>query len=131
MNLMNLLLIHDDSMFSALIVEFLRYQRYSVWETDNVETSLTAVAHRQVDLAICILPNEQSDRLSLVAELRRRHPSLPLILLALSPLSDQVLPQVQAYTPYYLTKPFPVASLLSMITHATGIRKTRLSAKSA
>ena len=124
---MNLLMIHDDSMFSALIVEFLRFQKYAVYETNNAETSLAAVAQRRVDLAICILPDEHSNRFALVDELRYRHPTLPLIALATYPMSGQLQAQLQDHTPYCLTKPFAVESLLSMIGNATGIRKTRIS----
>lgn len=124
---MNLLVTHDDTLFSALIVEFLRFQRYAVSETKTIETTLTALEQRKVDLAICVLPDDPAERLSILAELRHRHPSLPLIALAANSMSDQMQAQIQEYTPHYLTRPFAVVSLLGAIADATGIRKTRMS----
>lgn len=123
---MNALLIHDDSLFSALIVEFLRSQRYGVHETNGAEASHVALGQRRVDLAVCIVPSEHSDRFTLLAELRHRYPSLPLIAIATYPISAQMQEQIWEHTPYCMTKPFMVTSLLNMIGDATGIRKTRI-----
>lgn len=123
---MNVLFIHDDSLFSALIVEFLRLQGYVVRETNDAETSHVALGQRRVDLAVCIVPAEHSDSFALLTELRYRHPSLPLIAIATYPISAQMQEQIREHTPYCITKPFMVTSLLNMIRDATGIRKTRI-----
>lgn len=123
---MNVLLIHDNSMYSALIVEFLRFRGYVVHEAGDAEIAGANLRRMQVDLVICILPSEHSDRFDLLSELHDLHPGLPLIALATYPMSVQRQAQLQEYTPYSLTKPFEVTSLLNMIVDATGIRKTRV-----
>jgi DNA-binding NtrC family response regulator len=130
---MNVLLIHDDTLFSALVAEFLRFQGYVVSETNDAETTHVVLEHRRVDLAVCIVPADHSDKFTLLAEWHHHHSSLPLIVIATYPISAQMQMQLREHTPYLLTKPFTVASLLNMIGDATGVRKMRirLSATSA
>jgi DNA-binding NtrC family response regulator len=84
------------------------------------------LGQRRVDLAMCIVPAEHSDRFALLTEWRHRHPSLPLIAIATYPISARMQEQIWEHTPYCITKPFMVTSLLNMIRDATGIRKARI-----
>lgn len=115
---MNLLYIHDSSFYAELIIELLRLNEYRVRTASDAKSAHLTLAQMPVDLALCDLPAEGSDRFALLAELCDRHPSLPLIVLTTYQIGTHMQGRLQEYTPYSLIKPFSITALVNMIGDA-------------
>lgn len=120
---MNLLYIHDRSFYAELIIELLRLNQYRVRTASDAKSAHLTLAHMPVDLVLCDLPAQGSDRFALLAELCDRHPSFPVIVLATYGVGTPMPGRLQEYPPYWLIKPFSITALVNLIGDATGTRR--------
>lgn len=112
---MRLLLVEDDEETGSAVVEALRARGHAVdWETDG-QAGLDRAATGTYALLVIDRMLPGIDGLSLVAELRRRQITAPiLILTALGSVGDRV-EGLEGGADDYLVKPFAMAELMARV----------------
>jgi CheY-like chemotaxis protein len=123
---MNALLIDDSSLYHALIVEVLRFEGITIRMVSDAELLRDALKSTQYDLVFCDPYLRGIDGLDLVAKLRERFPSLPIIALTRYSSDAQLQQQILQYTSYTLVKPFTIEALLRIIREVVGFRNSRI-----
>ena len=126
---MRLLLVEDDQMIGASLVRGLRDAGYTVdWVTDGVAAHAVLTDPEAGYIAALIdwgLPRE--DGVSVIAALRARDDTLPVIMItARDELADRVL-GLDAGADDYLVKPFELAELLARLRTVLRRRSSRAS----
>jgi two-component system, OmpR family, response regulator len=121
---MRVLLIEDDSVISTFIVKGLREAGFTTDHAADGESGLSLALNAPYDVAIVDLMLPKLDGLSLIAELRREKPAIPILILSAKRSVDDRVKGLETGSDDYLTKPFAfselVARLQALIRRATG-----------
>lgn len=110
-----LLLIEDDQTIADLLEYNLRDAGYDVLQERDGRSGLIAALSSDVDLAIVDLMLPELDGMSVVREIGRQKPGLPLIILTAVAKRDAMLEGFASGVDDFLTKPFDLEELLARI----------------
>jgi DNA-binding response OmpR family regulator len=110
---MRVLMVEDDAKTAAFISRGLRQAGYTVDHAADGEAGCHLVLAEPYDIAIIDIMLPKQDGLSLIEELRRHKPSLPVITLSAKRSVDERIKGLQSGSDDYLTKPFAFAELLA------------------
>lgn len=115
-----ILLVDDDADFAAALARMLVHDGYI---TNLASDTATALRHLtegadEADLVIADLRLCRESGLDLVAELRRRQPGLPVILLSASPDATSYLEALRLGAYEYLAKPLDFTELRQVLQRA-------------
>jgi DNA-binding response OmpR family regulator len=112
---MRLLLVEDNERFAALLKQGLAAAGFTVDVLATAEDASTALLTDRCDIVVLDLGLPDADGLSVLAEMRRRRDSTPvLILTARGSLSDRVT-GLQSGADDYLVKPFALEELIARL----------------
>ncbi len=112
---MRALVAEDDPKIASFVVNGLKQHGFAVDHAADGDTGWALVANVDYDVAILDLMLPGLDGLSLLRQLRRQKPQLPvLILSARAGVADRVL-GLQTGADDYLTKPFAFSELLARV----------------
>lgn len=112
---MKILLVEDEIEFALSLRQALERERYIVDHADRVAVAREAAALSSYDLVLLDRTLPDSDGLSLVPELRKLQPGLPVVVLsARGDVSDRV-EGLDGGSDDYLAKPFALEELLARI----------------
>jgi two-component system, OmpR family, response regulator len=112
---MRILVVEDDDKTAAFISRGLRQAGYAVDHAADGETGCHLVLTEPYHIAIIDIMLPKQDALSLIEELRRYKPDLPVIALSAKRSVDERVRGLQSGSDDYLTKPFAFAELLARI----------------
>lgn len=115
-----ILLVDDDMDFAAALARMLVHDGYVTSLASDTATALRHLsggAH-EADLVIADLRLCRESGLDLVAELRRRQPPLPVILLSASPDASSYLEALRLGAYEYLAKPLDFTELRQVLQRA-------------
>jgi len=116
---MRILVIDDDAVFSRYLAEVLQHLGHEAeWVTDGFvgfERSL----REHFDIVICDVRMPLILGTELVAELRRDHPKLPIVLISAF-ADDRLAAQAHERGAWLLSKPFDAAVLGEVLERASG-----------
>src|SRR5439155_19446606 len=110
---MRILLVEDDARVASFIRKGLEEEQYRVDLAEDGETALSQALTGEHDLLILdiMLPNR--DGMSVLAELRRRHLDIPVLMLTAKHAIEDRVAGLNAGCDDYLPKPFAFAELLA------------------
>lgn len=112
---MRILFVEDDRTIASFVVKGLKEANHIVDHVDNGEDGLHRALTEEYDLAIIDIMLPKLDGLSLIKELRRYNPNIPVIILSAKRSIDDVVTGLEIGSDDYLTKPFAFAELIARI----------------
>lgn len=112
---MRILFVEDDRTIASFVVKGLKEANHVVDHIDNGEDGLHRALTEEYDLAIIDIMLPKLDGLSLIKELRRHNPNIPVIILSAKRSIDDVVAGLEIGSDDYLTKPFAFAELIARI----------------
>jgi PAS domain S-box-containing protein len=118
----HILVVDDENAVRDLIRQTLLRHDYRISEAANGAEALVLLAQREsnVDLVIADLLMPVLDGASLIRELHRRRPHLPIVAMSGNIAGDQIAPETKAAIQALLPKPFDAAQLLASIEASVG-----------
>jgi two-component system, OmpR family, response regulator len=112
---MRILLVEDDRMIGAGVVQALKDAAYAVdWVTDG-DIAVAATESATYDLVLLDLGLPSKDGLSILSELRKRRSAVAVIILTARDRIDERVDGLDLGADDYLTKPFDMRELLARI----------------
>lgn len=112
---MRLLVVEDDPTIASFLTKGLQEAGYAVDAADNGTRGLQLALTQPYDAAVLDLMLPGRDGLSVLAELRRRHIGIPVLILSAMHTVDDRVRGLQAGGDDYLTKPFAFSELLARL----------------
>src|SRR5690606_1585153 len=113
-----ILVVDDDPGFLRLLTLRLSSEGYTVTPVESAQEALNAMATVNPDLVITDLRMDGMDGVELLAELQRRHPGLPVLLLTAHGTIPDAVKATQTGAFAFLTKPIDHGELREKITAA-------------
>jgi CheY-like chemotaxis protein len=117
-----ILVVDDETAVRDLIRQTLLRHDYRISEAANGAEALVLLAQREnsVDLVIADLLMPVLDGASLIRELHRRRPHLPIVAMSGNIARDQISPEIKAAIHVLLPKPFDAIQLLAALDTPAG-----------
>ena len=115
---MKILVVDDDSVTLSMLQEFLEKNNFQVFLAQNAESALDEVRKHQIQLVLSDIRMEESDGLSLLGELKKRHPKLVMILMTGFGSMEGAIEAIQKGAFDYISKPFDLNKLLALVGKA-------------
>lgn len=117
-NPQTILLVDDDPDLLKLLSIRLSSAGYSVATADSGSSALNMLSRLQPALVISDLRMQPMDGMSLLIELHRQYPALPVIMLTAHGTIPDAVHATQQGVFGFLTKPIEKDELLAMVAHA-------------
>jgi two-component system response regulator FlrC len=111
------LLVEDDEALRGALALTLRNAGYDVIAAADGEAALAALAEREVGLVITDVRMDGMDGNTLLARIRRRHASLPVLVVTAYGTVQSAVEAMRNGARDYLVKPFDAALLLGKVAH--------------
>jgi two-component system, OmpR family, alkaline phosphatase synthesis response regulator PhoP len=115
MPLANLLIVEDDAAIRRGLVDALRFAGYSVAEAPDGRAGLDAALAGAYDLILLDILMPKMDGLTVLAELRRAKPSLPVIFLTARGQEQDKVKGLKLGADDYVVKPFSIGELTARV----------------
>ncbi|PAU81418.1 sigma-54-dependent Fis family transcriptional regulator [Halovibrio salipaludis] len=115
-----ILIVEDDGELREALVTTLEVKRYRVSEAASGEQALEKLASAPVDLVISDVQMPGMDGISLLAEIQRHHPGIPVLLMTAYGRIEQAVSAMQAGAVDYLAKPFEPQVLTDIVSRVLG-----------
>ncbi|PYB78059.1 MULTISPECIES: sigma-54 dependent transcriptional regulator [Pseudomonas] len=115
------LLVEDDRVLRQALVDTLELGGFCQRSVGSAEDALLAVAEEPFSLVISDVNMPGMDGHQLLAQLRRHHPQLPVLLMTAHAAVERAVEAMRQGAVDYLVKPFEPKALLSLVArHAAG-----------
>ena len=112
---MRILIVEDDSKIASFLVNGLKQNGYAVDRFADGESGLIAAGSSPYDAAVVDVMLPKLDGLSLVRQLRKDNPHMPVIFLSAKASIEDRIKGLQSGADDYLTKPFAFSELIARI----------------
>lgn len=109
------LVVDDDIDFAASLATLLRLEGYIVAEAHDAATALRCLAEAAISVALVDVRLGNSNGVSLVRELQRRHPNVVCVMVTAFASIETAVEALQAGAYDYLCKPFYSEDLLTTL----------------
>jgi DNA-binding response OmpR family regulator len=109
------LVIEDDRSIREGLVDALQFHGYSALQAERGDTGLEKVLHGGCDLVILDLVLPGADGLSVLREIRRARPTLPVIILTARGDEPDRVRGLREGADDYVAKPFSIRELLARV----------------
>lgn len=115
------LLVEDDRILRQALVDTLEIGGFCHRAVGSAEDALLAVTEESFSLVVSDVNMPGMDGHQLLAQLRRNHPQLPVLLMTAHAAVERAVEAMRQGAVDYLVKPFEPKALLSLVTrHAVG-----------
>lgn len=118
----NLLLVDDDPSLLKLLGMRLTSEGFNVTTAENGQEALRRLAREQIDLVISDLRMDEMDGMALFAEIQRRQPGMPVIILTAHGSIPDAVAATQQGVFSFLTKPVDKDALYKAIDDALALK---------
>jgi len=115
-----ILIVEDDQDLREALVTTLEMARYRVLEAASGEAALSTLTEQAVDLVVSDVNMPGISGHELLAEVQRRHPGTPVMLMTAYGEIQQAVEAMQAGAVDYLVKPFSAQSLIEVLKGVLG-----------
>jgi len=112
---MRILVVEDDEKISSFVTKGLKQAGFAVDQSANGEDGLFMAMSNPYDVAVVDLMLPRRDGLSLIAELRNKKVSTPVLILSARGSVDDKVKGLQTGGDDYLSKPFSFSELLARV----------------
>jgi CheY-like chemotaxis protein len=113
-----ILVVDDESIIRDLLYEFLTGQGHTVLLASSGEEALKFLSEPEIKLALVDLKLPGLDGLELIRSIKKLKPSLPCLLMTAYPDKESLARARKLGVSAYITKPFQLDQLLSLIQKA-------------
>jgi DNA-binding response OmpR family regulator len=110
-----IVVIEDEHAIRRGVADALRASRYEVTEAADGDRGLTEATRSGVDLVLLDLLLPRRDGLAVLADLRRKRPTLPVIILTARGTEDDRVRGLKMGADDYVVKPFSARELLARV----------------
>ncbi|MEE9391283.1 MAG: response regulator transcription factor [Planctomycetota bacterium] len=107
--------VEDDAAVRRGLVDALQYAQYGVTSSEDGEAGLHAALHADIDLLLLDLMMPKRDGFSVLEELRRVRPTLPVIILTARGAEEDRVRGLESGADDYVVKPFSARELLARV----------------
>lgn len=121
---MKILVVDDDQVSLNMLKEFLEKNHFEVYLAQNADQALHVVQTRNIPLVLSDIRMEESDGLSLLGELIGRNPKIVMIMMTGFGSMEGAIEAIQKGAFDYISKPFDLIKLLSLVNKAAKHVKT-------
>lgn len=122
-----ILIVEDDSAIRRGLADALRFHGYGVREAGDGESGRAAAVNDGVDLVLLDLLMPRADGMSVLAEIRRVRPGLPVIIITARGEEHDRVRGLDGGADDYIVKPFSLDELLArvraVLRHRSGRRR--------
>ena len=116
----SLLVVNDEANFIALLERILSREGYQVTAVHGSDQALYHLDHESFDLAILDIKMYPMNGIELLAELKRRSPSTPVIMVS-GDLTDEIRNEcIKLGASHYLRKPIHMSELKAIVWQLVG-----------
>ncbi|PZU08547.1 sigma-54 dependent transcriptional regulator [Sphingomonas sp.] len=124
---LDILVVDDEADIRELVAGVLEDEGYHARTAGNADAALAAIAERRPSLALLDvwLQGSRLDGLELLAEIKRRDPSLPVIVVSGHGTLDTAVAAVRQGAIDFIEKPFESERLLHLVARATETDRLR------
>lgn len=122
-----ILIVEDDHDLREALVTTLELAKFRVREAANAEEALARLAESPVDMVVSDVNMPGLSGHELLAEVQRRHPGLPMMLITAYGQISHAVSAMQSGAIDYLVKPFEPQVLVEAVTKVVGGARTRTS----
>jgi two-component system, OmpR family, response regulator RpaB len=119
----HIVVVEDEPAIRRGIVDALRLTGYTVTESGDGNSGLVAASSAGIDLVLLDLMLPRRDGLEVLAELRKTHPSRPVIILTARGTEEDRVRGLKMGADDYVVKPFSARELLARVEAV--LRRTR------
>ncbi|WP_410498990.1 sigma-54-dependent transcriptional regulator [Chitinibacter sp. S2-10] len=109
------LIVEDDDDLREALIDTLELDGYSVVVAEDGVSALSVLASQQVGLVVSDVQMQPMDGESLLLEIKKSYPCLPVILMTAYGLIEQAVNAMHAGASHYLPKPFEPSALLTQV----------------
>jgi DNA-binding response OmpR family regulator len=109
------LVVEDDRSIREGIADALGFQGYAAAQAERGDVGLTKALHGGCDLVILDLVLPGADGLTVLREIRRAHPTLPVIILTARGEESERVRGLREGADDYVVKPFSIRELLARV----------------
>ena len=115
---MKILVVDDDPVTLSMLKEFLEKNNFQVFLAQNSDQANDEVRKNGISLVLSDIRMEESNGLSLLGELKARHPKIVVILMTGFGSMEGAIEAIQKGAFDYISKPFDLNRLLALVTKA-------------
>ncbi len=115
---MKILVVDDDVVTLNMLKEFLEARDFQVYLAQDADQAVHQVQKERIPLVLSDIRMEESDGLSLLSELKRRYPKIVMILMTGFGSMEGAIEAIQKGAFDYISKPFDLNKLLSLVNKA-------------
>jgi len=109
------LVVEDDATIRRGIVDTLRYAGFDPLECDNGRAAVELALESEIDLVLLDIMLPELDGFSVLARLRRTHPTLPVIMVTARGAEEDRVRGLTDGADDYVVKPFSAKELLARV----------------
>ena len=109
------LIVEDDAALREALTDTLAVAGHAVLAAENGADALGICTRASVDVVVSDVAMQPMDGQALLAEVRRRHPHLPVILMTAYGTIAQAVTAMQCGAADYLVKPFEAQALIDLV----------------
>jgi DNA-binding NtrC family response regulator len=120
---MDALLIDDNTLYHALMVETLQPEGIDVYMVSDATSAREILGHMALRLVLWDPYVRGINAVALVAKLHERHPLLPIITVSRYSPSSLIQQEILTYGSHCLVKPFTKEALVQVCRTAVGLNK--------
>ncbi|MFQ5509412.1 MAG: HD domain-containing phosphohydrolase [Leptospirillia bacterium] len=102
----HILIVDDEELFREICREMLEERGYEVSVAENASTALNCMSNTVVDLLVADITLPGMDGLTMIEQLRGKHPELPVIVITGYLTQENMLRSLNLGVRGFLTKPF-------------------------
>lgn len=112
------LLVDDEDAIRLLLRDVLEDQLVEIYEAENGAVALEYIKNRRIDLVVSDLRMPGMSGVDLLSEIRKRFPSLPVLIITGKPTLDAAVDCMKSGAIDFLTKPFDILEFRDMVKAA-------------
>jgi two-component system, response regulator FlrC len=121
------LVVDDDAMYRGLIVEALELEGNDVHEAHSTTSALRVLnSDPHFDVILCDLQMDGLDGFELLKTLKAQFPRIPVVVMSAHSADGGIGERARSYASQYLSKPFSMVRLLSIIQTTTHLPAKRM-----
>jgi DNA-binding NtrC family response regulator len=125
MDMADILVVDDDQSIASALEKFLRLEGHECTLASNADDALRSVGERQPDLVIMDVRMPGVDGLEALELMRRSQPSLQVVIMTAHGTSQTSIDAMRAGAFEYVTKPFDLDQVRSVIARVMAARPPR------
>jgi two-component system response regulator AtoC len=116
--MMKILVVDDDSVTLNMLKEFLEKNNFQVFLAQDADQAVVQVEKNHIQLVLSDIRMEESDGLSLLGELKKKHPKIVMILMTGFGSMEGAIEAIQKGAFDYISKPFDLIKMLALVNKA-------------